>query len=272
MSQYTAREEPSLGGKLLRNRVQDSSRELQKHRGDDSFEALSAQSLFSHLAVESKMRDELTLDVDEVIDISKLQGDLEANFPSSLNECRGLVSRVEVALPNNMDIAPLFLHKAHQLLLSRDNTVLQELVAYNQSELSLYARFLALCVRSLKIVSSETDLPVVFRESKKAQFLDFLVHQLVDTLYSIFMPWAWGVEIDNRHNIIGYLAPLRNALGETMHLMESVSRCLAKSFGPQLWRRISSRNKVFISSADPNAWKVFIQTGASPEDPKGKTF
>jgi len=112
-------------------------------------------------------------------------------------------------------------------------------------------------------------LPVVFIRERQECFLNFLVLQMVDALYSISLPSAWALEIENRERVTHELIPLRNALAQSIPLVEAVSRCVIQSLGCQQWRKSQLNNHPFVSSLDPISWSDFLQSGGKFENPQG---
>jgi hypothetical protein len=100
-------------------------------------------------------------------------------------------------------------------------------------------------------------------------FIDFLVLQLVDSVYSLLRPDAWALQINNRACTLQIMAPLRDALGRITPLTESACRCIVKGMECQKWRHGLTENHVFVSSIDPLDWKSFLTTGQSPVKSQG---
>ena len=192
---------------------------------------------------------------------------LERNIPTSLSEYRNLLCGMELEL-SKKGYMNSFLHKAYNMLVSRGSRIIQDMVASNDAELSPHIRLLSLCVRSLNFVSND-DLPVIFTERRRDNFLDFLVLQMVDALYSINLPSAWDLKIQDRQRVMHELTTLRNALAESIPLVEAVSRCVVQSFGCQQWRKNNQNNHLFVSAVDPSGWRDFLQSGEYPESPQG---
>ena len=149
---------------------------------------------------------------------------------------------------------------------------MQEMVALNDPDFPLHVQLLALCVQALKIAEKgHEELPIIFSQAKRNVFLDFLVHQLIDSLYSIFLPAGWAMEIGGRR-IIDPLTMLRDALWENDHLLESVSRCLVQDFRCQQWRKSTCNQRAFVSSVVPEEWKAFLDSGICPQKVKGNYY
>ncbi|KAG7359615.1 hypothetical protein IV203_034713 [Nitzschia inconspicua] len=149
----------------------------------------------------------------------------------------------------------------------------QEVLLTSRNEFHRHVRFLALCVRCLKKVQSDQDLPAIFCRTGREHFVDFLIVQLLDTLHSLFMPLAWGMDtgIDVQRVLIE-LVPLRDALSESVNLLESSCRLLVQRFPCQQWRRHLDGSDAYISSVDPFMWKEFLQTGLPPKNPERTRF
>jgi len=145
---------------------------------------------------------------------------------------------------------------------------IQDMIASNEAELSLHIRTLSLCVRSLAFVTSD-GIPIIFRKEKQEYFLDFVILQMVDALYSSILPSAWALDTKYCDRVIHKLIPLRDALSSRIPLVEAVSRCIIKSLGCQEWRKSQSKSFAFISSLDPKCWEDFLRTGKQFNYPQG---
>jgi hypothetical protein len=180
----------------------------------------------------------------------------------------GLLSEMEIALSNNSESMNLFLQKAYDMLVSHGSRTIQDMIASKEAELSLHIRTLSLCVRSLKFVSND-EVPTIFTKEIQECFLNFLVFQMVDALYSSSLPSAWALGIENCERVIHKLIPLRNALASRIPLVEAVSRCVIRSLECQQWRKSKYKNHVFVSSLNPKCWSDFLETGRKFDDPQG---
>jgi hypothetical protein len=206
------------------------------------------------------------------IDADAIHGTLDANrdFPSSLSLCTDFFSSIERLLPQSQSFSISFLRWAYDLLKSNGSRPIQEMIALKDPDVFLHVRLLALCVRALKMCAQNCheELPVIFNQEKQRVFLDFLVHQLIDSMYSIFLPSGWAMKTGDRQ-VIDVLIVLRDALCESVHLLESVCRCLVLSFGCQQWRRSICNGRFYVSSFVPEEWKAFLHSGSSPPKSKG---
>ena len=93
---------------------------------------------------------------------------------------------------------------------------------------------------------------------------------MIDALYSMSIPSAWALTIQNRDRVISTLNTLRNALAQSIPLFEVFCRCVLQSFGCQQWRKHENSNHLFVSAIDPRCWRDFLQSGIIPENPQGK--
>jgi hypothetical protein len=154
---------------------------------------------------------------------------------------------------------------------SEGSRTIQELVATNDASLKTHVRVLCLCCQLIKS-NEHRDLPLALRHENRGLFLDFLIAQLLDALYSVFLPSAWAIDGDvNRNCILHELVPLRDIIGGCVQLVESVSTCLLQSFQCQQWR-LGYNGTPFVSSVDPSEWKNFLHDGTHPERVEGTTY
>ncbi len=227
---------------------------------ESHFASYDTQSLFDQL---SSGANRISVESTEILDDNEIQV-IDKNW-------EGLLSDMEIALSNNPQSMNTFLQRIYHMLICRGSRTLQDLIASKDTELPLHIRTLSLCVRSLKCVSNE-ELPIPFSNEKQGFFLDLLVFQLVDALYSVSLPSAWALGIENCERIFQKLSPLRNALASQIPLVEAVSKCIIKSFGCQQWRKSQKKDHVFVSSLDPQCWSNFLETGTKFEDPQVTRF
>ena len=231
--------------------------EIEEEQEEIQLTSYDTQSLFDQLSSRTLISREFA----EIRDDNEFS-DIDKNW-----EC--LLSEMEVALSNNPESTNTFLQRSYDVLISRGSRTVQDMIASKEGELSLHIRTLSLCVRSLKFASNDI-IPLIFTKDRQDFFFDFLVLQLVDALYSLSLPSAWALGVENCERIFHQLIPLRDALASCIPLVEAVSRCLIRSLECQQWRKSPSKNHVFVSSLDPQCWKNFLETGMKFEDPQGK--
>jgi hypothetical protein len=156
---------------------------------------------------------------------------------------------------------------------------LQELITTKSPILNVHVRLLSECLHVLNLEPNNDLLDpnhgplfeIILANNCRC-FIDFLVLQLVDSVYSLVHPGAWALHCDNnRTRILQMLSPLRDALARLVPLTESACRCVVEELGCQKWRRgLTNRNHAFVSSVDPEDWKTFLSTGKYPDKPQGK--
>lgn len=105
-------------------------------------------------------------------------------------------------------------------------------------------------------------------------FLDFLLLQLVDSIYSLVHPSAWSIRLTNPSKVLRDLEPLRNAVSEHVPLMERVCEMLTNQLAIQKWRSmdepLNGQCYAFVSTVDPEAWRAFLISGKPPAHPESK--
>ena len=227
------------------------------------FTSCDTETLFTQILTKSKQFEEIdggndTLDV----------ANIEENHTNTFSEYTTLLRDMEFQLSEKGSMNVL-LHKAYNMIVSRGSRTVQDMIASGDDELSPHLRMLSLCVRSLNYVSDE-NLPLIFTKSRRNIFFDLLVLQMIDALYSMSIPSAWALTIQNRDRVISTLNTLRNALAQSIPLFEVFCRCVLQSFGCQQWRKHENSNHLFVSAIDPRCWRDFLQSGIIPENPQGK--
>ena len=116
---------------------------------------------------------------------------------------------------------------------------------------------------------------LVFSGSNNA-FIKSVVLQLVDSLYALFHPTAWGdshlfTDPGQQLALLNVLVPLRDALGDVIPLAKVTCQSITNYLACQTWRLSDAPQKrAFISAVDPAAWQLFLQDGIGPQIQKGK--
>ena len=114
---------------------------------------------------------------------------------------------------------------------------------------------------------SETTRPVML-----ADYVEFLVLQLTDSMLSALLPEAWGLRITKTMQVLKHLDPLRSALGRHCNLLESFARCLVKKLPSQQWYLTPEKTSAYISCIDPVWWSEFLCHGSNPKEPDTSTL
>ena len=217
-------------------------------------------------------------------DISVLCAELDRSYPNSSQSCFAALKNLHylLGLDETADAKATFLQNALALLQNHGTVTLQELISTKSSQLSVHVRLLSECLYALHIEPNNNLLdphhgPVseILLANNRRNFVDFLVLQLVDSIYSLLHPSAWALDIGNHQTqILQILNPLRDALARLIPLTESVCRCVVERFGCQEWRQgVINRGHAFVSSVAPGDWKTYLETGKYPErPPEGKPF
>ena len=114
----------------------------------------------------------------------------------------------------------------------------------------------------------------VFVLNPRKRFVGFVVLQLVDSLYSIFHPVAWGASFrqpPDRGMVLSSLVPLRDALATVSPLTEFVCECISGVMPNQSWWLAkSSPLRAYVSAVDPRAWRCLLYNGSDLPSPKSK--
>jgi len=105
--------------------------------------------------------------------------------------------------------------------------------------------------------------------SDRRRFYSFLTMQLVDSLFSLFQPRGWALEVASRRQLLQQLTPLRNALAQVVPLTEAVSKCILSQLPCQKWWKAQNGNW-FVSSVDPSSWQSYLERGHVVAPPTGK--
>jgi hypothetical protein len=199
---------------------------------------------------------------------------LSGSFPNS--SCLSLLK--EALRKGKSEHAPVLFVTLVRMLQAQGCMTLQELVAKESQTLrvhiSLYVTLLSLLKKGLnKLLAPHHGAAYdLFKADRCSFFMEFLVWQLVDAVYSLVHPVAWSLQIRDRRRICRFLEPLRDALAEHLPLTERVCRCIERELGNQVWRRIDERRIVFVSAIDPAAWRCYLTSSQVPKRPSSVRF
>ena len=213
----------------------------------------------------------LSLSVEEIcLDISK-------TFPKSASR-RFVNGATRIVLaPGGNKYAPLLLKTLLRALESQGYPILQQIVANEPSVLNSYV---ALYVAVLDVVRKGLNAELkegdgitfsLFSPERFTHFLDFLILQLVDSVYSIVHP-AWALKAGDLQKMCRILEPLRDALAGHVALTECVCKCVLRNLNSQTWRSDHSRRALYVSSVDPKAWNHFLTASRRLEHAKETRF
>ena len=212
-----------------------------------------------------------------------------APFRGSVQIMKALISKTIVQL----QAASCSTSRRHSMVASCFQTVLETLQANGEHTLQelitggdkdRLRRHLGLLRDVLKLmkenahshlVAEDGLIFLVFSGDKNA-FIKAVVLQLVDSLYAIFHPTAWG----NPHQcsgpgkqlaLLNALAPLRDALRGVIPLAKVTCQSITSYMACQTWRLSDTPQKrAFISTVDPAAWQLLLHDGTCPQVQKGE--
>jgi hypothetical protein len=207
------------------------------------------------------------------VNIDELENSLSNIYSMGSAEFSTYMHEIECAFLSVPLPHPSFLDKMRSVLASGNGArTIREVLVTSDADLHRHVRFLAFCVRlSGRIERTDRELPFVFGRAGHKHMMVFMTLQLLDTLFSVFLPLAWGTDNDiDMHSVLSDLVPLRDALCDRMNLLECVCRCLVETFPCQQWKRSVEGSRAFISSVDPMSWREFVESGTIPKNPESK--
>ncbi|GAX20055.1 hypothetical protein FisN_1Lh464 [Fistulifera solaris] len=190
--------------------------------------------------------------------------DLKKVFPNPA--CRSLFKELLFvsSISSRPEYSPPLFNCAISLMKSKGSVTLQELVSQQSSQLSsyvaLYVFILGLLKKNLHYsLTAQHGIAYELFGKSDSKFVESLFLQLLDAVYALLHPDAWALQVSNRKQILQFLSPLRDALGEQHALVENACCLIETKLGKQLWRLVSSRRALFVSSIDPASWKLYLE-------------
>ena len=157
-----------------------------------------------------------------------------------------------------------------KLLQLHGSMVLQGVIVARHNHLRTHVQLLTFILNLVKIKANDAliaDDGAVFNlfgPKLAGRFVKMIVMQMVDSLYAQVLPGCWGLESPEGVAVVQALIPLRNALARLVPLVETVSRCIVKTFPCQEWREFPDGSGCFVSALDPNEYKAFLISGETP--------
>jgi hypothetical protein len=236
------------------------------HQMDNEFlSQYLLQGLYRQKAAEADLgMDHFESSVECSRTLTEVCDDLKKVFPNPA--CRSLFRELLFVTTtcNGKEHSPLLFNCAVSLMRSTGSVTLQELVSQESSKLNsfvaLYVFILKLFKRNLHCsLTAQHGIAYELFGKADSKFVEFLFLQLLDAVYAVAHPDAWVLQVSNRKPILGYLSPLRDALGEQLALVEQACCLIETKLGKQLWRLVSSRRVLFVSSIDPASWKLYLE-------------
>lgn len=237
------------------------------------------ESLSSYLfqGLRSRRRGEVSPGIDHsgsaiessrtVVDVC---GDLRKVFPQ-LSSCSLFKELLFIVCTSGGEVeSPNVFVVAMSLLKDFGCLTIQELVSQDSPQLAsyvaLYVFILELLKRNLhRSLSAQHGIAYKLFGASHCKFIEFLFLLFLDAVYALAHPDAWVVKVSNRRQIFETLAPLRDALGEHLALIEQAFNHIDTRLGNQVWRLVSSRRVMFVSSIGPDSWKLYIEQAIEPE-------
>ena len=203
---------------------------------------------------------------------------LEA-YPSSTQLCCKIFEKIEVLtrmqgiLLGGSDASKDILQSLLGII-QRDGLVtLMDLLLYGASnEIKvLHLRLLATLVSLLKcglgsaLVPEDGLLHTLFGTSSKCAFIEELLLQIIDVLYSQCCPSAWGDCARGKIPVfvMREVQKLSDSIGKVVPIVEAVSRLLTTQFACQSWyaSALSDTNGNFVSSVSPVTFSNYLKFG-----------
>jgi hypothetical protein len=192
------------------------------------------------------------------------------NFPDSTcaNVLDAIVAKATTSISEGSENRTLVFTTLLQVLQCHGKATLQELVSAESASLDVHVSLLATSLRLLQL-GANSNLTLadgvvfeIFSPGRCDRYIDFMVVQTVEAVFSLVHPSAWALKIKSPRKMLRALEPLRDALGEHVHVVERASRCLEQELEPQKWRCVRNGEHVFVSSLNPDLWLAFLDSGA----------
>lgn len=191
------------------------------------------------------------------------------NFPDSscANVLDTIVAKAAAYTTEGSENSTLVFTTILTVLHCHGKATLQELVSVESASLGLHVSLLATPLRLIRLGVNSNLTPAsgvvfeIFSPGRCGRYIDFMVRQTVEAVFSLVHPSAWALKIKSPRKFLRALEPLRDALGGHVHLVERASRCLDQELEPQRWRCMRNGEHVFVSSLNPDSWLAFLDFG-----------
>jgi hypothetical protein len=107
--------------------------------------------------------------------------------------------------------------------------------------------------------------------SRSSPFVQFLILQVLDVLFAYSNRKAWATEeMLYPVDVTIILSPLRDSLSSFLPLMEISSNFILERLACQEWYKCGDGSKWFISSVNPNSYRLFLKTGDIQQSIQGE--
>jgi hypothetical protein len=191
------------------------------------------------------------------------------NFPDPVcaNVLEAIVAKSAVSISDGSENSTLVFTTILKVLQCHGKATLQELVSAESASIDVQVSLLATALRLLRLGVNSNLTPAdgvvfdLFSPDRCGRYIDFMVRQTVEAAFSLVHPSAWALKIKSPRKLLRALEPLRDALGEHVHVVERASRCLDQELEPQEWRYVRDGEHVFVSSLNPDSWLAFLDSG-----------
>jgi hypothetical protein len=144
---------------------------------------------------------------------------------------------------------------------------LQHFVALQPRALSGHVKLLSCILDAMKVFeksgshyAKDTMSPVT-----PGNFTRLVVLQYVESILSLLLPVAWGLEGKDYSHIFHAFEGLGSACGAHINLVEGFCKCLCEDLEIQKWRVTPTGDKAYISAYNPTMWLSFLDNGKIPD-------
>jgi hypothetical protein len=151
-------------------------------------------------------------------------------------------------------------------LRSNGSPVLQELLAKRSQKFGVHCQLLSTILELLRMkansgLDSGGVVYEIFAPGKSNCLVKWIVLQLVEAVLSLVHPRAWSLKHIDTKKSLRELEVLRAALAEHCHVLDRACRCIMEELQPQQWRCDLESRFPFVSSIDPDSWRLFLHDG-----------
>ena len=158
----------------------------------------------------------------------------------------------------------------------RGKRILQELISTNSPELDGHVSLLVAATALLSFIRdkqlSTQGADDIFSAPYSGLFLDAVICQFVEAVFSTYLPsaWALGSSTGLAHTR-DHLERLLSSLSLHVNMVERTSRCLLQELRTQQWRVGFNQDCVFLSCFDPERWSSLLDCSKSTQLPRKTT-
>lgn len=258
---------------------EDGSRPSQAENSENTGANISTEAFYRRLERKNKAptaRHESKSSMRHLSLLSDSCKALLAKYRALADDCSGIIDDIVNHFKAETSVARIEAAEVFSVLLQLlqqhgSRTLLEVILADALTGTSSLKRHIQLLVFTLRILDCRVHSVLtdddglafnLFGCDNWKTFVEMVILQLMDVVYARVQPAWWGLDDNSLAGIFEKLIPLRDALGNLVPLVETVSRYTLETFQCQSWQKIDGNSdSLFISAVDSQEFKSLLMTG-----------